>query len=139
MLPEWCMRYIGLPFLAHGRDQKGLDCWGLVRLVYFNEFGIDLPALSGAYEDTERQSHGVIASLYQDEARQRWMKVEADKAGTGNVVVLRFAGQPVHVGIYLGWNNMLHVMRGTESCIERIDTPRWNKIIEGFYHYGRSD
>lgn len=50
---HWATHYVGLPYLAGGRDRAGLDCWGLLRLVYLEQRGIELPQLPGVYVDDE--------------------------------------------------------------------------------------
>lgn len=44
---HWSTQYIGLPYLAGGRDRVGLDCWGLIRLIYHEHLGVLLPELPG--------------------------------------------------------------------------------------------
>jgi len=41
---EWANRYVGIPYLFRGLDRTGIDCYGLLRLVYREQLGIELPA-----------------------------------------------------------------------------------------------
>jgi cell wall-associated NlpC family hydrolase len=47
MTTHWTTRYVGLPYRAGGRERDGLDCWGLIRLIYREQLGIDLPEIPG--------------------------------------------------------------------------------------------
>ena len=41
-------RFFSIPYVEGGRSPAGLDCWGLVRVVLADEFGIyDLPEFGG--------------------------------------------------------------------------------------------
>ena len=40
---RWLNNYIGLPYAFGGRDRKGVDCYGLIRLIFENEYQIQLP------------------------------------------------------------------------------------------------
>jgi len=48
---NWATKYIGLPFLLGGRSREGLDCWGLVQLVYQEELNESLPVFPGIAEE----------------------------------------------------------------------------------------
>lgn len=47
---NWAARYVGIPYVPGGRDAHGLDCWGLLCLVYQEQLGVALPALPGVAE-----------------------------------------------------------------------------------------
>lgn len=43
--------YIGIPWVAGGRDPSGLDCWGLVMQIYLDHFGFLLSDFGSYCED----------------------------------------------------------------------------------------
>jgi uncharacterized protein YijF (DUF1287 family) len=53
----------------------------------------------------------------------------------GDIVVLRLNGRPWHVGLMVDKCVMLTIDRGTSSCLERLDSPRWKGRLDGFYRY----
>lgn len=131
-VPIWAGHYIGLPFREHGRTRDGLDCWGLVRLVLGEQFGFDVPSLSGDYSRTTDAD--AISRVIAREALE-WRCVPASREDCGDVIVLRMRGQPMHVGLVLGDSYMLHVERGINSAIERYTSARWHARIDAFYRY----
>lgn len=127
-------KYIGIPFLSHGRAWHGVDCWGLVRLYYEREKGIDLPSLD-TYTDT-KDAESISKIIYRQKTgwiQTGWVKTDTPK--TGDVVVLKIAGKETHVGIYLEGNKMLHIMNGINSCVESLKSPKWKNRISGIYKY----
>lgn len=90
--------------------------------------GIQLPLLDDQYKDSEQSS--LISGIVESE-KPEWEKVNQPK--TGNVVVLKIGGRPCHVGIYLERNRMIHTVKGINSCIERLDGPKWKNRIDGYY------
>ncbi len=131
-VPFWAGYYIGLPFLDHGRDRSGLDCWGLVRLVMAEQFGIALPSYIHEYQRTTQVDK--ISKLIEREA-PKWKVIPAGTETCGDVIVLRVRGKPMHVGIVLGDRQMLHIEFGINSVIERYAGSRWAERVAGFYKY----
>lgn len=124
--------YINIPFEEHGRGWDGCDCWGLV-VLFYRDMGVDLPEFVGQYQSTTDREN--IEKLTSQE-RETWERVEEPKVG--DVVLVNIYKQPVHTGIYIGGNKMLHVMRGRQSCVENLNDPEWRNRIEGFYRYNAS-
>ena len=122
-IPLWAGRYIGLPFRDHGRDRRGLDCWGLVRLVLSEQFGHMLPSLAADYPHSRAVDE--IGKVILREIPV-W---DAVAAGAEQ------AGEPLHVGTVLGDRHMLHIETGINSAIERYDGTRWKDRVFGFYRY----
>ncbi|HTT77005.1 MAG TPA: NlpC/P60 family protein [Candidatus Binataceae bacterium] len=85
--------YIGLPFKSLGRDRAGLDCWGMVYLVYREVFHQEIPPYADyadAYDVEE------VSALVKGEIVTRWREVLP--AQLGDVILLRVRGLPCHVG-----------------------------------------
>jgi len=131
-IPIWAGHYIGLRFKEHGRDISGVDCWGLVRLVLAEQFGIALPSYIREYDNTLRQDQ--IGALVERES-QKWRIIKQGDELAGDVIVMRVRGAPMHVGLVLGDKHMLHIESGINSVIEAYTKPRWVDRIVGFYRY----
>lgn len=134
-IPIWVGHYIGLPFKDHGRDRKGMDCWGLVRLVMAEQFGISLPSYSTDYDNTTREDQ--LAPLIAEE-RRHWIPVPHGEEKLGDVVVLRMRGQPIHVGLVIEKGRMLHAEVGIGVVLDSYISARWVLRVTGFYRYGET-
>ena len=121
--------YIGLPYKENGRDESGIDCWGLARLFYKRELNIDLPSYAELYDGSYDPRVPQTIEQYKD----NWAK--SDIPQTGDLCLFKIMGEPSHVGIYLGGDKFLHSRDGKDSVIERLDNPMWFRRLEGFYRY----
>lgn len=121
-------KYIGLPYLANGRTEAGVDCWGLVRLFYRDELNIDLPSYTDNYEGPNDPS---IISLMDEYKDVNWKKQTIPEVG--DVCVFNIYGEPCHVGIYVGEGKFMHSRENRDVVIESLDNPKWSKRIEGTY------
>jgi cell wall-associated NlpC family hydrolase len=137
MIPAWVARYVGLPFKSLGRERDGVDCWGLVHLVYREQLGREVPSYSADYADAFDLEE--VAALVRGEMISRWREVPRGAERIGDVILLRLRGQPSHTGIVVDteaagrW--FLHARERVHSCLERYDTMRWEKRVLGFYRY----
>jgi probable lipoprotein NlpC len=121
-------QYIGIPFLDHGRDRSGCDCWGLVRLVYAEQLGIILPDLGDEY--SEAYARGEVDEAVGSTVGQEW---NVDVTGQAwqplDVMIFTRAGVECHVGLYVRPGEMLHVIEGTAAAYERYDTVKWKRRL----------
>lgn len=121
-------KYVGIPFVDKGRTIEGCDCWGLLRLVYSMELGVQLPTFSEEYEscrDTKTTWGSFNAHLAD------WEQVQTPVPLDG--IFFNVVRNP-HVGIVVANNFFLHTTASTQSStIERLDSPIWrNRIVS--YH-----
>ena len=43
----WLNTYIGIPYVFGGRDHKGVDCYGLIKLLFTEQYDEALPDWAG--------------------------------------------------------------------------------------------
>lgn len=135
MIPAWAARYVGLPYVDKGRTRSGCDCWGGVRLVLAEVFGVTLPDYTDAYttaDDSRSVAAAVTVGLEHD-----WQPVTQPQSG--DLLILKIGGRPWHCALMVTRDRFLHWLPPSSagvqsfSCIERLDSPRWARRIEGFY------
>jgi len=122
-------KYIGLPYQENGRTEHGVDCWGLVRLFYRNEFNIDLPS----YIENYTGANDPYLADFVKHTKITWNQTTSPKPG--DVCVFNILGEPTHVGIYIGQSEFLHCRDGKDSVIESLQNYKWNRRLEGIYSY----
>lgn len=115
---RWASSYVGLPYVARGRDRGGVDCWGLVRLVYAEQLGLSLPMHGMVDPDDHRE----IARLIELELATQEVWRPSDGACDFDLAQMlsaipiqgRLRHRPVHIGV-VARKFILH-------CEEWIDT-----------------
>lgn len=141
MIASWANKYIGIPFRWRGADRTGVDCYGLVRMVYRDEFHVAIPSLDDEEADSFIRPQGRAGLIDSERSRGYWRHVDEGDLEHGDVVLLRLQGFPAHLGLYVGHGKMLHADERGASCIERTDSPLWRNRIMGYFRYqeGRGD
>lgn len=121
---------VGVPFVDHGRDETGCDCYGLVRLVYARA-GVELP------EHSEISAHQLIAVAKRFESARLappWRLLEtAAPLQPMDVAVMRSFNRPgsqvaAHVGVLVRPGVLLHSEEGAGAHLadpaDRLVAPR---------------
>jgi len=124
--------YIGLPFVEHGRARGGVDCWGLVRLILHEQFGLDVPSYTESYTTTQEGAE--IAALIVRES-VGWPEVLLAAAQPGDVLILRIMGQPWHCGMVIESPYFLHADRTMGTVRDRWDSLLWSRRILGVHRH----
>lgn len=123
-------KYVGIPFVDFGRAPSGVDCWGLVLMVYALEFGVLLIDydISGETAGDEKVADAV------DQERPSYKRIKVPVAPC--IVTMRNSEDPGivnHVGVYVGNGTFLHTLKEHGSVRSKIDHPLWKHRIEGYY------
>lgn len=109
---------VGYPYTGR------FGCFVLVREA-LQRLGKAIPDYTEGLSEDAR-----LAALQDGLARHA---VQVDTPERGDVVLLRVAGEPGHIGIMVSPTEMLHCMAGTNACIERINSVRWRGRVVGYW------
>ncbi len=134
-VPGWVSRYVGIPFVDHGRrPEDGFDCWGLCQWVWREHFGIDVPSYTETYIST-REEDEIARVLLAELPSTPWRPVARAEARPGDGVLLRVKGQPIHVGVFLGDERFLHADPRCGVVLDRLTSAWWERRLLGLYRY----
>lgn len=146
-VPEY-QDLIGVPFEWGGRDEKALDCWGLVRLMYAR-MGVDV----GDYPSrnnikyinrtmlTEREKWKPIMpedGLYEVTGHKRACPDIQYGVQLSTCLMFRVDGFGAHVGFVVDPYRFIHAFEMTGTVVvSRIS--EWKNKIIGVYDYQTGD
>lgn len=116
----WESKYTIAPFRDHGRDLSGLDCWGLVRLVYAQELNITLPNFAEISPSDLRKVARMIDGAKDGE---EWLSVIPPNLKPFDVVVMSQYGgiRNAHVGLITNAGKVMHIERGSNVLVLPLD------------------
>ena len=119
---HWADQYVGLPFLANGRDRRGLDCWGLVRLVWAEIAEFKLPSFD--HTDDKASTIGREALAFAEIIKEETKELDAVIMNEDVHTRSGWIEAPVHIGVMVSLTLVLHIRRNTLSCIEPLTSLR---------------
>jgi cell wall-associated NlpC family hydrolase len=130
---RWASRYVGLPFVSGGRDRRGVDCWGLVRLAYADVAGILMPSHDTVAAD---DLHRVLRLIDKALLIPPWStQVQRGSERALDVVVMSDRKLPAHVGLVVEPGMVLHAQEASMSTIMRLDDPALRRRVLGIYRH----
>lgn len=128
-------RYVGIPYKELGSSFRGVDCHGLVRLVWREERSVDFPA----YGLTWSRDPALCVSAVQ-EAKLSGHWPEVAEPATFDVVVMRshfrdqvtrrLVAAPMHLGLFVSPGLVLHA----DNRPSRLDKIEDLKVV-GIHRY----
>lgn len=139
MTVSWASDYVGLPFKDRGRDRNGVDCWGLVRLVYAERLSITLPDFA---EIRSRDWRAVARAIADAVDTDEWLPVIRGAEKEYDVVVMRGHSDGArvlsvrdHVGIVAPGGCLLHVEEGCDAVVPKLHSVTVKDRIAGVYRF----
>ena len=105
----------GVPYRYGGLSKSGVDCSGLIHLIFAEEFGIRIP------RTTKTQIlNGIV--------------VDQSDLIPGDLVFFHTGFNQRHVGIYVGENQFIHSSSSRGVIASRLDSPYWQ---DAYWHSRR--
>jgi cell wall-associated NlpC family hydrolase len=98
-------RYIGIPYKYQGRNIDGLDCWGLVKLIFKERYSINMP--DWAIDEIDLK--GRSAQISEVVCSGLWTEVE--EAADGDIAFCYRTKLGCHVGIFFA-GGVIHASEG---------------------------
>jgi proteasome lid subunit RPN8/RPN11 len=128
---EYCPQGLELPFINRQYVTGHLDCFSLVKDYYNQKFNINLPELTHPFRFiTDKENHPenkkVHSTLPDYFSNAGFVRVSSPKEGDIILMKGRKVLSPVHVGIYLQPDNILHHPLNRLSKIEH-----YNFVLKG--------
>lgn len=127
----WWNKYVGIPFVDRGLDESGLNCWGLVRLIYQKERGIELPSYDWCYKSINDKE--AIAHMIKEERENRWHDVKTPQEF--DCIILKVRNIPYHVGLVTKKNYMIHCLKDIGTVHVPYNSMAWKHRVMGFARY----
>lgn len=121
-------QFVGLPWCDGGRSAAGVDCYGLLFLVFRELRGIELPSFSDRYTTEADQVARKRLIAGQLDA---WDEIAPGDEAVFDGVLLRIA----HIGLVVAPGLMLHIDRDATSTIERYGSGAFRHRVSGFYRF----
>ncbi|MBT4018537.1 MAG: peptidoglycan endopeptidase [Alphaproteobacteria bacterium] len=135
MIATWANSYIGIPYVDRGRDRMGCDCWGLVRLVFIEQFDITLESLHEDYPssaDTRATARLIGRHL------SPWVSImtpdrQMAPPQAGDGILMRRMMRNCHTGIFVGPCHFIHAEEKIGVVLAELgygrDARRWTGIF----------
>jgi len=130
--PYWYDKYVGVPFVDGGRTIEGLDCYGLFRLIYQEQLGIDLPTYG---ETSALDLRAVAREISAGCDGEKWAVVEVPSAFDGVVMRLYDRSWIGHVGVAIDAKRMIHIEAGIDAAVVSLKHFTVRDRIAGFRRY----
>lgn len=128
MSREIVKKYLGIPYKHQGRSLKGLDCWGLMMLIY-KDLGLDVFDIHDDY-DLRWARKG--KNYFMENYWRGWDKT--DNPLPYDIVLMKNkSGIISHCGMVLLGDVFIHALLNTGVVISSLYDKRYSDSIEGYY------
>jgi len=123
-------QYVGIPYCDKGRNiEIGVDCWGLVRIIYEDVLKIGLPSYLQYSKSRNKESVSAVIT----NNLNTWTKIVFEEKHYLDVVLFNIFSLPCHVAITIDAKHFIHSRSGCNVVIEKFNDPFWVNRVNGIY------
>lgn len=122
--------YVGIPFKHMGRTLEGLDCWGLVKMVFKDVRGVDLWDPGQEYPPDWSKDG---ADYFMENWTKQWERVE-EPAELDLLILHTKNGKANHVGVMIDSSRFLHCPKAG-VVIGTLANFKANSLVEGYFRF----
>jgi lipoprotein Spr len=105
-------KWLGTPHIRRSRGKGGIDCSGLVKIIYQNVYGMEL---AGSSNDMSRQAK----------------PIKPEELKEGDLIFFRIynPSRIDHVGIYLGNDRFIHTSSSRGVIVDKLSSPYFKRRL----------
>lgn len=122
---HWAEDYLGRAWENGAEGPDAYDCWGLVRAVLRDRFGIALPAVN-----VDALAPLAVRRAFRDSGEyDHWQEIDAPVV-EGDVVLMSHAKHVHHIGLWTA-GGVLHAVEGAGVVHQHLQSLRmhgWNVV-----------
>ncbi len=126
-------KYINIPFKDLGRNFEGVDCYGLIALIYEKEKDILIPDYTELLYGQDRCDIKTKQDHILESIGISWVKTEGKLKPFDVLIFNKGCTSKIaaHVGLYVSNGKFIHVLEDFPSSLERFDNPFWKSKFYG--------
>lgn len=128
-------KYINLPFKDLGRSFDGVDCYGLVALIYEQELDIIIPDYTDLIWDKDRFDISKKEEHLLNQIGLKWVKVEGEPKVFDMLIFNDDNSYAQHVGLYIGGSKFIHSSEKTKSRVDYLNRWPWKNKFYGMLRF----
>jgi len=128
--------YIGIPFKHLGRYKDGVDCYGLITLIYKEKLGIYLFDVENYRKEWYKEYNLFVSNYW-----RQWRKIDQTELLPYDVLLFCMEESkaiPSHVGLYIGDGRFIHCMEKGSVIISKFERV-WKKVFHSAYRFIKED
>lgn len=125
----WLNDYIGLPYVPGARGPDAFDCYGLVKLIYDEQYGEILPDWLGDHLDLKQRSKAL------DDIVCGGTWTDTEDPADGDIVICYRTRAAYHIGLFYA-GGVIHSLEGVGVIYEPLARfeARFTRIVFGEWH-----